>query len=175
MIEFIRQRRSIRKFTNQPVEAEKLTLLQEAVLRSPASKNANAWEFLFVQNKETIRAMAGAKPFGSKFLENAPLAVVVMADDSKTEAWIEDCSVASTILMLAAQSIGLGNCWVQIRDRDHSENQTAESYLRELLQIPSNLKILSVIAIGYSAQNRAPKDASDLLWDKIHVEHFNLK
>jgi len=172
MIDIIRQRRSIRKFTEQAVEPEKIKLLQEVALRSPASKSANAWEFIFVQDKALIEALAAAKPYGSKLLESSPLAVVVMADDTKTEAWIEDCSVASIFLQLTAQSLGLGNCWVQIRGRNHDEDKSAEEYVKEKLDIPENQKVLSIIAIGYSAQERKMISSEDLQWDKIHQDRF---
>jgi len=172
MIDIIRQRRSIRKFTEQPVEAEKMDLLKEAALRSPASKSANAWEFIFVQDQNIIKQLAESKPHGSKLLETAPLAIVVMADDTKTEAWIEDCSVASIFLQLTAQSLGLGNCWVQIRGRKHTDEITAEEYVREKLGIPSTQKVLSIIAVGYPAQERKQIDSADLQWDKIHSDRF---
>jgi len=175
MIDIIRQRRSIRKFTGQTVEEDKLEELLEAALRSPASKSANAWEFVVVQNRGLIQQLAGSKPHGSKLLETAPLAIVVTADESKTEAWIEDCSVASAFLQLTAQSLGLGSCWVQIRGRSHSEEMTAEEYVRGVLAIPSNLNILSIIAIGYPAQERRLIDRKDLQWEKIHHDKFDSK
>lgn len=175
MIDIIRQRRSIRKFTADAVEPQKIALLQEAVLRSPSSKSANAWEFIFVEDKELITALAASKSHGSKLLETAPLAAVIMADDHKTEAWIEDCSVASTLLMLTAQSLGLGNCWVQIHGRQHDSSTSAENYVSRLLEIPSNYRILSIIAIGYSAQERAAKAVSELQPEKIHTNKFGLK
>ena len=54
-------------------------------------------------------------------LETAPLAVVICADETLNDAWIEDCSIASILLQLTAQSIGLGSCWIQIRNRMYSE------------------------------------------------------
>jgi len=175
MIDIIRQRRSIRKFTEQAVEENKVKLLQEAALRSPASKSANAWEFVVVQDRSLIQQLASSKPFGSKLLETAPLAIVITADETKTEAWIEDCSVASIFLQLTAQSLDLGSCWVQIRGRDHSDEKSAENYVRELLDIPSNLSVLSIIAIGYPAQQRKAVDATDLQWEKIHHDKFGQK
>lgn len=172
MINILRQRRSIRKFTEQPVTAEQMDLLQEAALLSPTSKSANAWEFVFVDNRELIQLLAKAKPYGSKLLETAPLAIVVMADPSKTEAWIEDCSVATTFLMLAAQSMGLGNCWVQIHDRKHDETTMSESYVQQVLAIPSTYKILSIVAVGHPAQERKAKDRSELQFEKIHRNQF---
>lgn len=172
MIDIIRQRRSIRKFTDQVIEDEKVKLLQEAALRSPASKSANAWEFLFVTDRTKINELAAAKPHGSKLLETAPLAVVVTADESKTEAWIEDCSVATIFMQLTAQSLGLGNCWVQIRGREHESGQPSENYVRELLGIPENLRVLSIVAIGYPDQQRRLVETADLQWGKIHGNKF---
>jgi len=175
MIDIIRQRRSIRKFTADAIEPEKIALLKEAALRAPASKNSNAWEFVFVDDRELISALAASKTYGSKLLETAALALVVMADDSKTEAWVEDCAVASSFLMLTAQSLGLGNCWVQIRGREHSADRSAENYVQSLLEIPSNYKILSIVAVGYAAQERKGKEASELQTEKIHRNKFGAK
>lgn len=175
MIDIIRQRRSIRKFTADAIEPEKIEILKEAALRAPTSKNSNAWEFIFIDDRELISALALSKPYGSKLLETAPLAVVVLADDTKTYAWVEDCSVASSFLMLTAQSLGLGNCWVQINGREHDETTSAETYVQQLLEIPSNYKILSVVAIGYSAQERKGKEASELPYEKIHSNKFGQK
>lgn len=144
MIELLRNRRSIRKFTNQSVEEEKLELLKEAVLRSPSSKNINPWEFIFVDDLEIIMKLKECKPQGVTPLETAPLAVIICADETKNDVWIEDCSIASILLQLTAQSLELGSCWIQIRNRMHSENRSSEEYLHEFLTIPENFKVLSI-------------------------------
>jgi nitroreductase len=108
MIELLRNRRSIRKYTEQPVEAEKLELLKEALLRSPSSKNINPWEFVFVTDKVKISQLKLCKPHGATPLETAPLAVVICADKTKNDVWVEDCSIASILLQLTAQSLGIG-------------------------------------------------------------------
>ncbi len=173
MINLLRSRRSIRKFTEKKVEQEKINLLEEAVLRSPSSKNGNPWEFLFVDNPAIIEELSQSKPHGAAFLANAPLAVVVLADENKGDVWVEDCSISSILLQITAQSLGLGSCWVQIRKRPHDENQTAEQYIRELFDLPENLRVLSVIAIGYPAKDRTGKPFEELQQDKIHWNNFN--
>lgn len=172
MIELIRSRRSIRKFTGQKVEPEKIKILEEAVLRSPSSKNTNAWEFIFVDQPQLIRELALSKPHGARFLEGAPLAVVVVADETKSDVWVEDCSIASIIFQLTAQSLGLGSCWVQIRNRSYSETKSAKSYVQELLGIPPHLRVLCVIAAGYPAQVREGKSVDELQWGKISHNFF---
>ncbi len=173
MIELIRNRRSIRKYTTQAIEPEKIELLQEAMLRSPSSKNSNTWEFIFVDQPEIIQQLATAKPHGSQFLAGAPLAVVVVADNSHNEIWIEDCSIASIFLQMTAQSLGLGSCWVQIRGREHDENQTAGEYVQNLLSIPKQYQVLSVVGVGYPAQERRGKATEELQWHKIHRNIFD--
>lgn len=69
--------------------------MEEAVLRSPSSKNSNAWEFIFVDQPELINQLSKSKPQSSSFLKGAQLAVVISADETKTSAWVEDCSIAS--------------------------------------------------------------------------------
>ena len=172
MIELIRNRRSVRKFTEQSIEIQKIELLEEAILRSPASKNSNAWQFVFVTQADLIKQLADSKPQGSKFLESANLAVVIAADATQTGAWVEDCSIASIILQLEAHSLGLGSCWVQIRNRAHNENVSAEDYVKNTLEMPDNLRILSVVGIGYPAQERKGKADEELQREKIHRNIF---
>lgn len=172
MIEILRNRRSIRKYTNQPVEPGKQEILKEAVLRSPSSKNIDPWEFIFVDEKEILLKIRDCKPHGAMPLETAPLAVVVCADETKNDVWIEDCSIASILLQLTAQSLGLGSCWVQIRNRLHSETISAEKYIQNLLNVPENYRILSVVSIGYPATAREGKPFDELEFGKIKLNSF---
>lgn len=172
MIEILRTRRSTRKYTNQPVEPEKLEILKEAVLRSPSSKNINPWEFIFVDNPEIISRLKFCKPHGASPLQTAPLAVVVCADETKNDAWIEDCSIASILLQLTARSLELGSCWVQIRNRMYSESNSSEKYIQQLLEIPENFKVLSIVTIGYPEKLREGKPFNELQFEKIRVNKF---
>jgi len=85
LIDLLRSRRSIRSFTDQPVEQEQLDLLIEAVLRAPSSKGRAPCAFVVVTDKETIARLATAKPQGAAFLRGAPLVVVVCADPEKSD------------------------------------------------------------------------------------------
>lgn len=172
MIEILRNRRSIRKYTNQTLEKEKIMVLKEAVLRSPSSKNINPWEFIFVENPETIQQLKSCRSHGTAPLQTAPLAVVICADETKNDVWIEDCSIASIILQLTAQSIELGSCWVQIRNRMYSENITSEKYIQELLGIPENFRILNIVTIGYPEKLREGKPTEELQFEKIRIDKF---
>ena len=172
MIELLRQRRSIRKYTKQAIEQDKIELLKEAVLRSPSSKGINPWRFIFIDNTETILKLMECKPHGASPLSTASLAVVICADETVNDAWIEDCSIASILLQLTAQSVGLGSCWIHVRNRKYSETQTSEKYIQELLDIPDHFRVLSIISLGYPVQQREGKSFEDLHFNKISLNRF---
>lgn len=172
MIELLRNRRSIRKYTDKDIESEKTELLKEAVLRSPSSRNFDPWEFIFVDDRGLLKQLALCKPHGAKFLEGAALGIVVCADEQKSDVWIEDCSVASILVQMTAQSIGLGSCWIQIRKRMYDDYKTSEDYIKDLLNIPGNFKIESIIAIGYQAEKREPVRREDLKYEKVRSNRY---
>lgn len=172
LLSLIEKRRSIRKFQDKPVEPEVIDQLVEAALRSPSSRGFNPWEFVFVTDKECIEKLSRSKEHGSSFLKNAPLCVVVCADPEKSDVWVEDASIASIILHLASTSLGLGSCWIQIRKRPHDGSRSAEEYIQETLNIPKRLNIESIVAIGYSDEEKPPHPKASLLYDKISYNEY---
>jgi len=167
MIELLRKRRSIRKFTADKVSPEARQTLIEAALRSPSSRGINPWEFIVVDDPELLRQLARAKQHGSQFLKNAPLAIVVCADSSKSDVWVEDCSIAAIIIQLTALSVGLGSCWAQIRNRQHNLDITAERHIQELLGLPEQMKVECVLGIGYPDEIKQPVPKGTLHHDKV--------
>jgi len=166
-LELLRKRRSIRQFTDQPVEKEKVDLLVEAALRSPSSRSLNPWQFVVVRDAGVIKDLARAKEHGSSFMEKAPLAIVVCADPKACDVWIEDCSIAALILHLAAADLGLGSCWIQIRKRVHDDRVSAEDYVKKLLRLPEDLVIEAIIAIGYAKEEKAGHPLSSLPYAQV--------
>lgn len=114
MLDILRGRRSIRRYKDREIEAEKIEWLMEAALRSPSSRGINSWRFLFVTDKATLAELSKAKESGSSFLKRASMGVVVCAAQGESDVWVEDCSIAAIILQLAGCSLGLGSCWIQI-------------------------------------------------------------
>lgn len=148
MLELLRKRRSIRQFKKERVDQAHIDALKEAVLRSPSSRGIKPWKFWFVQDADLIGKLSLSKEHGSAFLKDAPLAVVVCGDETLSDVWIEDCSIAAAIVHLAAVSLGLGGCWIQIRNRMHSAEKTSEDYVREILGIAHPLRVLAIVAVG---------------------------
>lgn len=170
--ELLKTRRSIRKYLPQSVEQEKIDLITKAALMSPASKRSNSWEFIVVQDKETLQQLSECRPHGSHFLAESPLGIVVLADTTKSDVWIEDVSIASIIMQLEAQDLGLGSCWIQVYNRHKDDQTSTESYIRNLLNIPDHFAVLNIISIGYPNEDRKPYDEDKLAIQKIHTEKF---
>ena len=168
----IANRRSIRRFTADKIETEKIELLKEAALRPPSSRGVNPWEFIFITDRNLLEKLSGAKPHGSSFLREAQLGIVVCADPEKSDVWVEDASIAAIFIQLAATYLELGSCWIQIRDRMHDETQTAEVFIADVLNIPSNLKVEAMVAIGYPAESKTPHSKEELLHEKVHLNQY---
>jgi nitroreductase len=168
----IRKRRSIRKFQDKPVEKEKLDLLVEAALRAFSSRGSNHWHFVVVADREMLNRLAGAKEHGSSFLKGAAVGIVVCGDPSKSDVWVEDASIAAAYIHLAAASLDLGSCWVQIRERMHTARQTAEAYVAEQLRLPAALKVQAILAIGYPDESKAPHARESLPDAQVHAEFY---
>ncbi|HUS76802.1 MAG TPA: nitroreductase family protein [Methanothrix sp.] len=167
MLDILRNRRSIRKYKDREIETEKIELLKEAALRSPSSRSINSWRFLFVTDRALLEELSRAKVSGSSFLKGASLGVVICATKGESDVWVEDCSIAAIILQLTGQSLGLGSCWIQIRKRMHSSNLTSEDYIKQVLGLPENLNVESMIAFGYPDEDRKPIPKEQLEYEKI--------
>lgn len=168
ILPLIQKRRSIRKYQNKSVEPDKVQALVEAALRSPSSMGYNPWEFVVVDDAGLLDKLSRAKPQGSAFIKNAPLGIVVCADPQRSTVWVEDASIACTYIQLAAESLGLGSCWIQIRERMHDQAKTAEAYIAEVLNLPKNLNVEAMIGIGYADEQKAPHPKDALLYAKVH-------
>lgn len=167
-----KMRRSCRKFTDEPISPEQKEKLLKSVLMAPASKRSNPWEFIVVEDKQTLEKVASCKEFGSKLVAGASLAIIVIADPAKSDVWVEDASIASIYLQLAAEDLGLGSCWVQVRRRKTAGGENSELYLKGLLNVPEHFSVESVIAIGNKAEEKTPFDDGKLQKDKLFAEKY---
>ncbi len=172
ILNLLRKRRSIRQFTDQFVEREKIDLLIEAAVRTPTSRGRNPWEFIVVTEPELLGKLGRSKGHGSAFLAGAPLAIVVTADTTKSDVWTEDCSIAAIVIQLAAEELALGSCWVQIRLRPHNEKCSAGEFLKDLLGLPSSHAVECIIGIGYPAEEKVGHAAEKLPFDRVHSDRY---
>lgn len=170
--ELISKRRSIRKFSEEPLTPEQVESILKAGLKAPSSKSKTPWQFLLVEDKEQLIRLARCKPHGSKPIAECSLAIVVMGDPLASDVWIEDTSIASIMMQLQAEDLGIGSCWIQIRNRNTEDDTSSEEFIREIFDIPMPLQILSVIVFGNKAQERPPFDDEQLQWEKIHIGKY---
>ncbi len=174
-MKLLEKRRSIRKFTSQAVEPEKIQVLVEAALRAPSGRGVNPWQFILVEDREALEGLSKAKEHGAALLKGAALGMVVCADPEKSDTFVEDASIAATIIQLAAESLGLGSCWVQMRNRMHPDGRPAQEHIASLLGLPPNSVVQCVIAIGYPAETKAPHPKESLDFAKVYQERFGNK
>ena len=169
-----RVRRSIRKFQDKAVETDKLKGILKAVLMAPSSKRSQPWQFVVVDEKEKLAALSICREMGCKFLAEAPMAVVILADETLSDVWVEDASITASYMQLAAEDAGLGSCWVQVRNRKTTDgNDSTENYIRGLLSIPEQYRVECIVALGYKEEEKNSFDESKLKWDRVKYNHFD--
>ena len=147
MLELLKNRRSIRKYKDTPIEKYKIDKLIKSALLAPSSMNKKPVELIVVNEKSTLEKLEKCKNMGTLALKTSPVAIVVIGDSSISDVWIEDASIVSTLIQLEAESLGLGSCWIQMRNRQ-GENDNSEKEVRNVLDIPDNYGVLSIITLG---------------------------
>lgn len=166
------KRRSCRRFKNDTVEPEKTEKLLQAAQLAPSGKNTRPWEFIVIQDRQTLQKLGNCRTPNQPFLPGSPLAIAVLADTTKTDTWIEDASIAAAFIQLQAESLSLGSCWVQIRMRESNQNTDSETYIKKLLDIPEHMAVLCIIAIGYPNETLPPHTLEEQDTEKIHTEKY---
>lgn len=154
-IKTIFSRRSIRKYTGEPVGEDDIQMLLEAAMAAPSASNIKPWHFVVVTQRETLDALADAHPHG-KMLAQAPLCIAVCGDPDLSRYWEQDCSAATENLLVAAAALGLGAVWLGVHPRDDRVGFT-----RQILGIPENIVPLNLISIGHPAEEKEPRTQYD--------------
>ncbi len=166
--QIIYNRRSIRRFSDELVEKDKVNELIKAALLAPSGKSTYPCDFIVVDKPEVLEKLSQAKTHAAKLIADAPVAIVITADTSTYDVWVEDASIASAFVMLEAENQGLGCCWVQMHLRGTADGKSATENLKEILNLPEHHEVLSVLAIGYKEEDKDAYSDEDLKWDKVH-------
>lgn len=152
-LEVIQKRHSVRKFTGQPVDREIIDTIIDIAQSAPSSKNTKSSAFMVIEDPDTLKALSEMRDRGSAFMAGAAAAIVVMGDSSKADLWVENASISATFIQLAATALDLGSCWVHVNGRPRSKEDAslgnAEDYVKELLGIKDEYRVLCVVALGY--------------------------
>lgn len=167
LIDLMLQRRSTRKFSNQPVSREELDQILKAALLAPTSMNRKPCNFMVVENRQTLKELSKSKDHGAELIAGADKAIVVVADTFIADTWIEDSSIALAHMHLMATELGLGSCWVQIHLRSRNESDS-EEIVRDILKLDPQYRIVGILAVGHSDSIPKPHDITDIDKSKIH-------
>ncbi len=165
--EIITTRRSIRKYLKQAVNQEQIDILLEAAMFAPSARNEQPWHFIAVTDREMLNKIMQSHPYAA-MLKDASLAIVVLADINieKTEGyWVQDCSAATQNILLSAHAMGLGSVWLGVYPRD--ERMLA---VKTLFNLPENIQPLSIIAIGYTNEQKAQPER--FIKERIHYNNW---
>lgn len=152
--ELVKKRRSHRKFTDLKISEADIQTLLNAALMAPTSKGLHSYHFYVVEDFALLEQLSKCKSIGSQFVSEAACAIVVAANPEISDVWIEDASTASTTILYQAEDLGLGACWVQIRERRDTEGKDTETIVRNILSIPASQRIVCMVAIGHKGMER---------------------
>ena len=125
-----------------------------------------------MDDKETLQKLSLCKEMGASFLKDAALAIVVIADPLVSDVWVEDAAIASLMIQLQAEDMGLGSCWIQVRERFTATGMSSGDFVHNVLDIPLQLQVLSIVAVGHKGMERKPFNEEHLQWEKIHLGKY---
>lgn len=154
--EVLQRRRSIRKYTEEPVSKEDIDLLMHAAMSGPSACNKTPWEFYVITDEAVLEKLRNASRYSKIY---APLAIVVCGSLSRAlpsqlaPYWIQDCSAATENILLAATDLGLGTVWCGIHPQ-----KRAEERVREALDLTEKHIPLNIIYVGHPDQVQEPRD-----------------
>lgn len=173
MLNAILHRRSVRRYTDEPIPQEKLDAILHAGLAAASSKNRRPWEFVVVRDRGMLDRLCECRPGAANLLGHCQAAIVVCADAELVDVWVEDCGSAMTQMHLMADSLGVGSCWLQVRMRKTLDGaHETQDYVRQQLGIPDKYGVMAMLALGMPAEHPGARTVDDLPLDKIHYERF---
>lgn len=161
------QRRSIRVYTEKPVEPEKLDLLLKAAMAAPSAMNCKPWDFVVITDPEKLALFRKRLIFGNR---NAPTAILVCGNPSLSVNpaarlfWVQDCSLAGENILIAASGLGLGTVWVGV----HPVTEFVR-VVRDITGLPKHVTPLGLIYVGYPAEGKPARtqyDQKRVHWQK---------
>ncbi|MCJ7827576.1 nitroreductase family protein, partial [Patescibacteria group bacterium] len=136
----IKKRRSVRQYTEQMVEKEKIEAILRSAMSSPSAKHERRWEFVVVDDQAKIKQLAAMKTY-SAHVAQAPVVIVLCSED--WDYWLEDASIVGMAIYLEANNQGLGTCWTQVRGGEcATSGGDSEAYVRQILGIPEEMRVL---------------------------------
>ncbi len=160
-------RRSIRRYTDEPVSDEHVERLLRAGMAAPSAGNQQPWSFVVVRDRASLGAVPGFHPYAA-MMPNAPVALVVCGHPGSCkwpQMWVQDCSAATENILVEAAALGLGAVWLGVHPLAERE-----CGLRALLGIPDDVVPFAIVPIGHPVEAKGPSDRYDP--GRVHVERW---
>ena len=155
LIDVIFARRSIRRYTAEPVDEKDITTLLEAAMAAPSASNIKPWHFVVVTERKMLDALAEVHPHG-KMLFEAALCIAVCGEPAASRCWVQDCSAATENLLLAVTALGLGGVWLGVHPREERVGP-----VRQVLGIGEDIIPLNLLSIGHPAEQKESRTQYD--------------
>lgn len=168
MLDIIKNRRSIRTYTNQTVEEEKINEILKSAMQAPSSKNSQPWEFVVVDDKEILISLSKIQ-HRARHIKDAPICIVVLGNKErflKPGKWMQDLGACTQNILLECINQGLASCWVGVFPKNKVVNKA-----KEALNLPENIVPYSIIPIGYSEEKNEFIDRFDK--EKVHKNTYS--
>ena len=165
MLENILDRRSIRRYTSEPVTENEIRAILECAMQAPSAMDARPWQFVVVDDRDTLNALSDNHHY-AKMLREAPTCICVCGVQGQIKDYYQqDCAAATMNILIAARELGLASCWMGVAPRE--ERMAA---VRRVLGIPENVMPFNLIALGHPAEERPRPDR----WDpgRIHKNRW---
>jgi len=167
VMEALFTRRSIRRYTGEPVSEENLKLLLKAGFCAPSAHNKQPWQFVVVRNRDTLEEIARLHPY-AKMLPQAGCGIIVCGDtdrESNIGYLVEDCSAAIENILLAAHGLGLGSVWCGLYPVQERVDAVAK-----LLSMPSDMIPIGLVVVGHGQDKGREVDRFDE--SRVHYEKW---
>lgn len=155
LFDAMHERRSIRKYTGEPVSDADVEKILRAAMIAPSAGNAQPWQFVVVRERETLGKIKDINPYAA-MAGNAPLGILVCGDLSLEKYagfWVQDCSAAVQNLLLAVHGLGLGGVWTGIYPME--DRVTG---FRALFGLPEHVVPLAFVVVGHPDQKSEAQD-----------------
>lgn len=166
-MESIFNRTSVRKYKKQTLKKSEIDLILKAAFSAPSAANRQPWQFIVIENKDTLKDLSTMTPYAS-FLKDAAMGIVVCADknlNDNLDYCQQDLAAATENMLIEAKSLGIGSCWLGVYP-----NEDRYLAINQYFKLPKGIVPMWMISFGYPGQEEVVKDKLD--GEKIHYEKY---
>lgn len=172
VLDAMARRRSLRRYSGEPVPQALLDRILEAGLRSASGRSRRPWELIVVRDRAMLDELAECREQGAGMLTGADAAIVVVADPTLADTWVEDCSIVMANMQLEAAASGVGSCWIQGRLRQAADGRSTHEFVANLLKVPAPYQLEAILSLGMPGAEAPRRPFDEALLGKVHWETF---